>query len=153
MAGRPTVITPEVIKKLEECFALDYTIADACFEAKISQDTYYNWMRQDRIFFERMNFSKGNIARAAKFTLARAVKTNPQSAAWYLERKRKDEGYAPRQELTGAEGTSLGYVHQGDLKGGEVNAIQEHQTKTLPVGEPPRPSPQVDQEVRKQDQT
>jgi len=39
--GRPSKLIPECVKKLEEIFALDGTVEEACFFADISRQTFY----------------------------------------------------------------------------------------------------------------
>ena len=51
----------------------------------------------------------------ARTSVVRSLKQNPQLALQYLERKKKAE-FAPRTELTGSEGTPLGYIYNSDLK-------------------------------------
>lgn len=46
-------MTPEAIKKLEEAFALDCSIPEACFYADISKTTYYNWLEKDPELVDR----------------------------------------------------------------------------------------------------
>lgn len=38
--GRPTKMTPESVKKIEEVFAMDGSVGEACLFAGISQVTY-----------------------------------------------------------------------------------------------------------------
>ena len=45
-AGKYTKLTDETIKKLEEVFAIDGTIEEACFYADIRTQTYYNWIKE-----------------------------------------------------------------------------------------------------------
>jgi hypothetical protein len=130
--GRPTIKTPEVIAKLKRCFELDYNIPDACFEANISQSTLYNWMKDDPDFMEEMTYTRGNVKRLAKRTLISKIEDNPQLAAWYLERKAKDEGYAQRTEVTGAEGVPLGYHYAADLPKPEEPKLLEDENRHSP---------------------
>jgi hypothetical protein len=48
-------MTEEKIKKLEEAFALDCSIGEACFYADISQATYHNWVNANPNLLERFN--------------------------------------------------------------------------------------------------
>ena len=43
--GRPTVMTDETIHKLEEVFALDGTVEEACMFADIGKSTYYDFIK------------------------------------------------------------------------------------------------------------
>ena len=66
--GRPPKSTPQTLKKLEEAFAIDATIGEACFYADISEKTYYEWVKKD----------------------TKNLKT-PSIAFEYLKRKRRKE--------------------------------------------------------------
>lgn len=52
-AGRPTVMTPEIIAKLEYIFALGGTDKEACLYADIGLETLYNYQRNHPEFAER----------------------------------------------------------------------------------------------------
>jgi hypothetical protein len=52
-AGRPTVMTPEIIAKLEYVFALGGTDKEACLYADIGLETLYNYQRNHPEFAER----------------------------------------------------------------------------------------------------
>ena len=43
--GRPTVMTPEVIGKLEQVFAIDGSVEEACSYAYISRNTFYEHLK------------------------------------------------------------------------------------------------------------
>lgn len=105
--GRPSKMTPEVLGKLEQAFAIDATIEEACFYADINPDTYYAWKKAHPELSERMERLRNTPILAARQTLATAVKSDAQTALKYLERKRRAE-FASRQELTGADGEQLG---------------------------------------------
>lgn len=106
MAGRPPVIAGEILKKLEEVFSLGGTDKEACFYAGISIQTLYNYQIAHPGYVERKEALKEEPILLARRTVVKALKINPQSAAWYLERKAKKE-FASRQEHTGADGEPL----------------------------------------------
>jgi hypothetical protein len=106
MAGRPSKKTDQVVKKLEEAAALDCTIEEMCFYAGISKPTYYQYLSDDPALLDRLEALRNEPVLAARTTIVEAVKKNPQTAAWYLERKRKKE-FAERRELTGEDGKPL----------------------------------------------
>jgi hypothetical protein len=106
-AGRPTVMTPEVIRKLEEAFANDATDLEACFYAGISHAPFYKYQEEHPEFKERKEALKSHLGLIAKNTVARSIKSgNELDAKWYLERRRKNE-YSTRNENTGADGKDL----------------------------------------------
>lgn len=110
--GRPTEFTDEVVKKLEEAFALDCTVLEACFYANISRQTYYNNVDEKeeagskkRELFDRFEELRQRPFLKARQTIVKNL-DQPEHAKWYMERKKKLE-FAQRQELSGAEGKDL----------------------------------------------
>lgn len=104
--GRPTKKTEQVVKKLEEAAALDCTIEEMCFYAGISKQTYYDYLKADPELSDRLAALREEPVLHARQTIVNALKKNPQTAAWYLERKRKKE-FAERKEHTAADGEPL----------------------------------------------
>lgn len=97
LGGRPTKLTREVVKKLEEAFAIDATVEEACFYADISRETFYNWMRADKKLFDRLEALRARPVLTARTTVVNAIKSDSDLAMRYLERKRKGE-FSPRIE-------------------------------------------------------
>jgi len=97
-AGRPTEISDVKIQKLEQAFAIDATIKEACFYADISPQTYYNWIETRPELLERLNALREKPVLQARQTIADNLKNDPKVAQWYLERKRKDE-FSSKQEV------------------------------------------------------
>lgn len=104
-AGRPTVMTPEVLNKLEEIFAIGGTDQEACFFANISHQTLYDYQKKYPEFVERKEALKEKPILKARRTVVKAL-DNPEDAKWYLERKKKKE-FAQRTEFTGKEGEAI----------------------------------------------
>lgn len=105
-AGRPTVMTPMVISKLETAFSLDSTVTEAIFYAGISKDSYYDFINANPEYTERFEALRNRLVLKARETVAREIGKNYGNSMDYLTRKRKNE-FSTRQELTGAEGTPL----------------------------------------------
>jgi len=103
--GRPTVMTPDVINKLESVFAIGGTDKEACAYADISHQTLYDYQHNNPEFVERKEMLKERPFIKARQTIVKAL-DNPADAQWFLERKRKSE-FAARTEHTGADGTAL----------------------------------------------
>lgn len=82
--------TPERIRKLEEVFALDGTVKEACFYAEISVDTYYEWIKKNPGLSERFT-----ALREKPFLLARKTIVNslvqPEYAFKYMTKKKREE--------------------------------------------------------------
>ena len=105
-AGRPTIMTETVLGKLQEAFAYDATIEEACFYADINPDTYYTYAKVNKEFSERVAALRQRPVLAARKKIVSEIETDVNVAKWYLERKRKAE-FASRSELTGADGEAL----------------------------------------------
>ena len=115
MAGRPTKLTSEVRKKLEEAAALDCTIEETCLYAGISKPTYYEWTKADPALSDRLDELRQTPVLKARQTVVKKLTENYGNAMDYLARKRKGE-FAPRQELTGENGQPL-FDHDQKEKG------------------------------------
>lgn len=104
--GRPTKLDSLIVKKLEEAFAFDSTIGEACFYAGISRQTYYTWMEANPDLLDRFEELRNTPVLAARKKVINAINTDTDTAQWYLERKRKSE-FAARTEHTGPGGKDL----------------------------------------------
>jgi hypothetical protein len=104
--GRPTVMTPEVIAKLEEAFAWGCTDIEACLWADIAPATLYQYQEKNPEFTERKEELKETPIMLARQSVLRGMKNNPELALKFLERKAKKE-FSLRSELTGADGKDL----------------------------------------------
>ena len=88
--GRPTVFTPEVIRKIEEVAALDGSVKEMAFYAGIHVDSIYAKMASDKAFSDRINALREMPVLKARQTIIQSL-NQPQHAQWYIARKRKDE--------------------------------------------------------------
>ena len=100
--GRPTVMTRELVNKLEEVFALGGTDAEACLYAGISRQTLYDYQTKNPEFIDRKELLKENPFLKARRTIIKSL-DNPHDAQWFMERKNKKE-FAQRTEITDADG-------------------------------------------------
>ena len=88
--GRPDIITPEIIGKLEEVFAIGGSDLEACFYAGIGKTTLYNYQNVHPDFVERKEMLKEKPILKARQTVVKSL-DDPDMALKYLERKRKSE--------------------------------------------------------------
>lgn len=103
--GRPTKLTPEAVKKLEEAFAIDATVSEACFYADISRQTYYTWLEENPGFSDRFEALRNKPVLKARQTVVSSL-SDPVHAFRYLEKKRGDEfGTKSKVELSGSVAT------------------------------------------------
>src|SRR3990167_3654505 len=97
--GRPTVMTPETIAKLEEAFLMALNDREACLFSNIAPSTLYAYCQENREFSERKELLKEQVKIKAKRNIADAIDAkNVSLSKWYLERKAKDE-FSSKQEV------------------------------------------------------
>jgi len=103
--GRPTVVTEEVLQKLEYAFALGCTDLEACLHANIGKSTLYDYQNANPKFSERKEELKEKPVLMARTTVVMDIQTNPDMAMKYLERKCKKEfSTKVEQEQYGPDG-------------------------------------------------
>ena len=88
--GRPTVFTPEVIRKIEEVAALDGSVEEMAYYAGIDRGTLYKKLETDETFFHRIQHLRERPVLKARQTVVKSL-DDPNHAFKYLERKRKKE--------------------------------------------------------------
>lgn len=95
--GRPTVMTPETIARLEDGFIKGLSDTEACLYADIAPSTFYAYCKDNPDFSERKEQLKQNVKLKAKFNIeAEIQKGDKILSQWYLERRDKD--FRPKQE-------------------------------------------------------
>ena len=102
-AGRPTVMTAEVIGKLEEGFALGCTDLEACFYADIGKDALYDYCKKHSEFSERKELLKQRPVLLARQSVINGLKDDPKLALAYLERVKRDEFSLKQRVNLGAD--------------------------------------------------
>lgn len=95
--GKFTKLTPEIVQKLEDVFAMDGTVEEAAFYAGISKQTYYNWIKEHPQMKERFDALREKPVLKARQTIIKSLET-PEGARWYMERKKKKE-FALKSEV------------------------------------------------------
>lgn len=88
--GRPTIMTPDVINKLEQVFALGGTDKEACFYAGISHQALYNYQERYPEFVERKEALKMTPILKARQTIVKSL-DDPNHAFRYARSKLADE--------------------------------------------------------------
>lgn len=101
--SRPTVMTPEVIAKLEEAFAWGCTDREACLWAEIAEPTLYLYQEKHPEFIDRKNSLKETPILLARKSVVTRLKQDSRLSMDYLSRKKKDE-FSQRSEITGKDG-------------------------------------------------
>jgi hypothetical protein len=90
-AGRPTVMTPDVIVKLEQAFAIDSTVQEACSYAEISHDAFYDYLKKNPQFSDRIADLRNRPILAARERVVKGIRENYSNAMDYLRRKKRAE--------------------------------------------------------------
>lgn len=88
--GRPTELTDEVIRKIEEVAALDGTVEEMAFFANVHRATIYRWLKEDKDFSDRIKDLRQRPFLKARQTIVKAL-DDPNHAFKYMERKKKKE--------------------------------------------------------------
>lgn len=104
--GRPTVMTDHVLSMLRAAFLIGATDEEACAYAEIGTTAFYAYQAENPEFAEKKDRWKQQPILQAKQTVVGALKSDKDTAKWYLERKKKDE-FSTRQEVTGADGDAV----------------------------------------------
>src|SRR3990167_2262638 len=88
--GRPSSFTPEVVMKLEQVFAIDGSVEEACSYADISRNTFYEYLKVHPEFSDRIDELRQRPVLKARQTIVKSL-DDPNHAFRYVERKRKAE--------------------------------------------------------------
>jgi len=102
VTGRPTVMTEEIVGKLEHAFLMGCTDLEACFYAGISKQALYDYQDRHPSYVDRKERLKQNPIFLARTTLVDNLANNPELALKFLERKLKAE-FSTRVETTGSD--------------------------------------------------
>lgn len=89
--GRPTKMTEETVKKLEEAFLLGCSDIEACFYAGISKQTLYTYQKDNPEFVDRKASLKANPIFLARRRVVTDIQSDGDLALRFLERKVRDE--------------------------------------------------------------
>lgn len=114
VTGRPTVMTPETISKLEEAFLLGCSDIEACLYADIGKSTLYNYQEVNPEFVERKEKLKENPVLLARTSVVNKVSTDADLALRFLERKKRDE-FSTKQESDTTIKGDLKHNHAGKI--------------------------------------
>lgn len=107
--GRPTVITPEVLAKLEQAFAIDASVDEALSYAEIKPDAYYDYLKKNPAFSDRIKDLRNRPILAARQRVVKGVTENYSNAMDYLKRKKKLE-FGDSVDVTSDNKPILGIV-------------------------------------------
>lgn len=98
LGGRPTIMTKEVIQKLEDAFTVGATNLEAAIYAGISESLLYKYKSENPEFVERIDSLKGLTGLKAKMVIEKSIdKGDKDTAKWHLERR--DHDYKPKSKI------------------------------------------------------
>lgn len=126
-SGRPTKDTTETRQKIEEATALDASIEEVAFYANISKETYYQIIKKDKAFSDRLEALRNKPVLKARQTFIQAL-NDPQYAVRYLEKKRKKEFGNDSQTI------NIGVSISGIISQLDGNIVNGRQTKAIRSG-------------------
>ena len=126
--GRPTLMTPETLEKLELAFCQGFTDLQACIFANISRDVFYDYIKRNPSFGDRKEELKKMIDIEAKIKLVEAIKNGDMaSVKFWLERKCKDEfSLKTETEHSGQIQSKVVYIEKE-----EKEAYEKHINKII----------------------
>ncbi len=105
--GRPISLEdPEIKAKFLTAMSFNMSIEACSAYAGIAKQTYYNYIEKNPGFLDEIEQKRHIPYHKAVKAIIDNFEDDPHLALKYLERKYKDE-FAPRRELTGAEGKDL----------------------------------------------
>lgn len=90
--GRPTVMTPEVLNKLDQAFMFWMNNTEACLYADIAEKNFYNYAKANDGYLQKAKSLREKPSMVAKANIVRSIQAGDKndSKRW-LERKNKDE--------------------------------------------------------------
>lgn len=126
-AGRPTVFTEDVIKKIEEVAALDGSVEEMAYYAGVNRGSLYSYLQNNPTFSDRIQALRERPVLKARQTVVKSL-DNPDTAFRYLERKRKNE-FSTRTENE----TTINIVPISGMQ--IVRVLEAADVKVLPPNE------------------
>lgn len=98
--GRPTVMTEEIVAKLEYGFMKGLNVTECCHYADISRSAFYDYLEIHPEFSDRIEELKSNPSTRAKLNVVEAIENGDTDLSkWWLERKNRDE-FSTKQEVS-----------------------------------------------------
>lgn len=100
--------TPEVVELLEDAFRDGASITEACTQAGIDRQTYYNWLKEIEDFSAKMQDAQDWVNEIARAVVAQRItkRKDVETAKWWLERRVKQK-FSTRNELSGPDGKDI----------------------------------------------
>lgn len=116
--GRPTVMTPDVLQKLEDAFTNAFTDKMACLYAGISERTLYEYCEANPEYSQRKELLKNSPDLIAQKQLIAGLNTT-QGARWWAEHRMED--FRPKSEVK----------HSGKIQTQDVTELTPEQKEDI----------------------
>lgn len=86
--GRPSVITKETVDKLVEVLRLGVKDGSACAHAGIHRATFYDWIKKDDDFSDKIENARNFAVLAARQNVVKEIveEKNVELSKWYIEK-------------------------------------------------------------------
>lgn len=98
--GRPSVLTPDTLNRLDYAFAMGCSDKEACSYANVSQSAFYNYLDKHPDYKEYRDALKLKPILKAKDENLKLIESgDPVHIRWFLERKCRDE-YSTKSEVS-----------------------------------------------------
>lgn len=91
--GRPTVFADSCVDLLEQAFRIDARVTEACVYAGISRDAYYDKLKKDPDFTDRMARAQNTPFMMAKRVVMKAILAGDAKLAMRFLSARQRERY------------------------------------------------------------
>ena len=120
--GSPSVITEAVVAKLENVFAIDGSVEEACSYAEISRDAFYDYLKKNKEFSDKIEQLREKPVLKARQTAVQKLGESYTNAMDYLKRKRRREFGDSTDITTGFEPFPIyaGKSIQNNTSNGEI---------------------------------
>lgn len=119
------MIREEQIEALFKCLALGASVTDSCTMAGVSLEWFYKRRAKNKEFAQRIEKSIIDAKINNLGIIQKAANTSWQAAAWYLERKYKQEySLKSETEISGPNGQPISMNYKVEF----VNATEEDGT-------------------------
>lgn len=110
-----TKLSPEVVQKLKQAFAIGATVKQACYYAEISERTYYNWVEKNPVLLQEFDAMRERLPLAAKTNIATAIESTKDIglSKWLVERT-EGETYGETVKVQHSGAIGDGDLHPED---------------------------------------
>lgn len=88
----------QTVRKLEAAFCNDFTLEEAWDYANVKRSTYYDYMKGNPVFSDRMRKAQSYALTLAKRAIVSSIKEGGTTDARWLLEKRQPERYRTKVE-------------------------------------------------------